>query len=179
MTLIQRPSEAQGKEKMDGSKEDNGKSMRPVRNRRYTRLVKMSHYFQSSVDNNVFVRHFHFKEHWHSFVAICEITILIMFLFKTRFEMRKHHVSSHVTRNKTIFLQFIFRRCLVAGQRPQKRLFTPEIKRYLKDWLVRRRENPYPNREEKKILSRETGLTYIQVRVRIILINLNQVKTIQ
>ncbi|XP_045520792.1 homeobox protein Mohawk [Pieris brassicae] len=55
------------------------------------------------------------------------------------------------------------RRCLVSGQRPQKRLFTPEIKRYLKDWLVRRRENPYPNREEKKILSRETGLTYIQI----------------
>lgn len=95
-----------------------------------------------------------------------------MFLFKTRFEMRKHHVSSHVTRNETIFLQFIYRRCLVAGQRPQKRLFTPEIKRYLKDWLVRRRENPYPNREEKKILSRETGLTYIQVRI--LIINLNK-----
>lgn len=56
-----------------------------------------------------------------------------------------------------------YRRSLVAGQRPQKRLFTPEIKRYLKDWLVRRRDNPYPNREEKKYLSRETGLTYIQV----------------
>ncbi|XP_013182846.1 homeobox protein Mohawk [Amyelois transitella] len=55
------------------------------------------------------------------------------------------------------------RRSLVAGQRPQKRLFTPEIKRYLKDWLVRRRENPYPNREEKKFLSNETGLTYIQI----------------
>ncbi|KAJ8729327.1 hypothetical protein PYW08_000908 [Mythimna loreyi] len=55
------------------------------------------------------------------------------------------------------------RRSLVAGQRPQKRLFTPEIKRYLKDWLVRRRDNPYPNREEKKYLSRETGLTYIQI----------------
>lgn len=54
---------------------------------------------------------------------------------------------------------------MVAGQRPQKRLFTPEIKRYLKDWLVRRRENPYPNRDEKKYLSRETGLTYIQVSV--------------
>lgn len=51
----------------------------------------------------------------------------------------------------------------MAGQRPQKRLFTPEIKRYLKDWLVRRRENPYPNREEKKYLSHETGLTYTQV----------------
>ncbi|KAM3964611.1 uncharacterized protein ACR2FA_000999 [Aphomia sociella] len=55
------------------------------------------------------------------------------------------------------------RRSLVAGQRPQKRLFTPEIKRYLKDWLVRRRDNPYPNRDEKKYLSHETGLTYIQI----------------
>ncbi|RVE54158.1 hypothetical protein evm_001281 [Chilo suppressalis] len=55
------------------------------------------------------------------------------------------------------------RRSLVAGQRPQKRLFTPDIKRYLKDWLVRRRENPYPNREEKKNLAHETGLTYIQI----------------
>lgn len=62
-----------------------------------------------------------------------------------------------------VFLFYFYRRSLVAGQRPQKRLFTPEIKRYLKDWLVRRRDNPYPNRDEKKYLSRETGLTYIQV----------------
>lgn len=48
--------------------------------------------------------------------------------------------------------------------RPIKRLFTPEIKRMLKDWLVRRRENPYPSREEKKSLAQKTGLTYIQVR---------------
>ncbi|XP_055597308.1 uncharacterized protein LOC129747235 isoform X2 [Uranotaenia lowii] len=47
--------------------------------------------------------------------------------------------------------------------RPIKRLFTPEIKRMLKDWLVRRRENPYPNREEKKLLACETGLTYTQI----------------
>lgn len=33
----------------------------------------------------------------------------------------------------------------------------------LKDWLVRRRENPYPSREEKKGLAIKTGLTYIQV----------------
>ncbi|XP_055639831.1 uncharacterized protein LOC129777538 isoform X2 [Toxorhynchites rutilus septentrionalis] len=33
----------------------------------------------------------------------------------------------------------------------------------LKDWLVRRRENPYPNREEKKQLACETGLTYTQI----------------
>ncbi|XP_045490825.1 iroquois-class homeodomain protein irx-5 [Colias croceus] len=91
MTLIQREEDGRA-ENMDGpAREDRGKSLRPVRNRRYTR------------------------------------------------------------------------RCLVSGQRPQKRLFTPEIKRYLKDWLVRRRDNPYPNREEKKLLSRETGLTYIQI----------------
>lgn len=50
------------------------------------------------------------------------------------------------------------------AHRPVKRLFTPEIKRMLKDWLVRRRENPYPSREEKKSLAIKTGLTYIQVR---------------
>uniref|UniRef100_A0A182NP26 Homeobox domain-containing protein n=1 Tax=Anopheles dirus TaxID=7168 RepID=A0A182NP26_9DIPT len=49
------------------------------------------------------------------------------------------------------------------SHRPVKRLFTPEIKRMLKDWLVRRRENPYPNREEKKLLAVETGLTYTQI----------------
>ncbi|XP_050077607.1 uncharacterized protein LOC126564574 [Anopheles maculipalpis] len=49
------------------------------------------------------------------------------------------------------------------SHRPVKRLFTPEIKRMLKDWLVRRRENPYPNREEKKLLASETGLTYTQI----------------
>ncbi|XP_046804960.1 homeobox protein Mohawk, partial [Lucilia cuprina] len=47
--------------------------------------------------------------------------------------------------------------------RPAKRLFTPEIKRMLKEWLVRRRENPYPSREEKKRLAIETGLTYTQI----------------
>ncbi|CAG9863345.1 unnamed protein product [Phyllotreta striolata] len=51
----------------------------------------------------------------------------------------------------------------VEEKRPPKRLFTPEIKRFLKDWLVRRRENPYPNRDEKKMLAVQTGLTYIQV----------------
>uniref|UniRef100_A0A182RWR3 Homeobox domain-containing protein n=1 Tax=Anopheles funestus TaxID=62324 RepID=A0A182RWR3_ANOFN len=49
------------------------------------------------------------------------------------------------------------------SHRPVKRLFTPEIKRMLKDWLVRRRENPYPNRDEKKLLASETGLTYTQI----------------
>ncbi|KAK6623262.1 hypothetical protein RUM43_009114 [Polyplax serrata] len=48
-------------------------------------------------------------------------------------------------------------------RRPVKRLFTPDIKRHLKSWLIRRRENPYPNREEKAELAIETGLTYIQI----------------
>lgn len=56
-----------------------------------------------------------------------------------------------------------YRRAYAEEKRPPKRLFTPEIKRYLKDWLVRRRDNPYPSRDEKKILAIETGLTYIQV----------------
>ncbi|KAH8353388.1 hypothetical protein KR084_010724 [Drosophila pseudotakahashii] len=47
--------------------------------------------------------------------------------------------------------------------RATKRLFTPDIKRMLKDWLIRRRENPYPSREEKKLLAAETGLTYTQI----------------
>nr|XP_023027870.1 BEL1-like homeodomain protein 10 [Leptinotarsa decemlineata] len=55
------------------------------------------------------------------------------------------------------------RRNLGEDKRPLKTLFTPEIKRFLKDWLVRRRENPYPNRDEKKILALQTGLTYTQV----------------
>lgn len=54
-------------------------------------------------------------------------------------------------------------RRLLGDPRPPKRLFTPEIKRYLKAWLVRRRDHPYPSREEKKDLAFETGLTYIQV----------------
>lgn len=33
----------------------------------------------------------------------------------------------------------------------------------LKDWLIRRRQNPYPSRDEKKILANETGLTYTQI----------------
>nr|CAI5846254.1 unnamed protein product [Callosobruchus analis] len=55
------------------------------------------------------------------------------------------------------------RRVYGEERKPCKRLFTPEIKRFLKDWLIRRRENPYPNRDEKKMLALQTGLTYIQV----------------
>ncbi|KAI8033687.1 homeobox protein Mohawk isoform X2 [Drosophila gunungcola] len=52
---------------------------------------------------------------------------------------------------------------LQTPTRAIKRLFTPDIKRMLKDWLIRRRENPYPSREEKKLLAAETGLTYTQI----------------
>ncbi|GJQ83537.1 hypothetical protein Trydic_g10889 [Trypoxylus dichotomus] len=55
------------------------------------------------------------------------------------------------------------RRNFGEEKRPPKRLFTPEIKRFLKSWLIRRRDNPYPNRDEKKSLALQTGLTYIQV----------------
>lgn len=58
---------------------------------------------------------------------------------------------------------FTCRRGYAEDKRPPKRLFTPEIKRFLKDWLIRRRDNPYPNRDEKKMLAVQTGLTYIQV----------------
>lgn len=61
--------------------------------------------------------------------------------------------------------RFLFRKTWPSDMlhRPIKRLFTPEIKRMLKDWLVRRRENPYPSRDEKKILAVDTGLTYTQI----------------
>ena len=67
-----------------------------------------------------------------------------------------------------IFINSSFRRAWPPEDdlhypRPAKRLFTPEIKRMLKEWLVRRRENPYPSREEKKRLAVETGLTYTQI----------------
>ncbi|XP_016022891.2 homeobox protein Mohawk isoform X2 [Drosophila simulans] len=52
---------------------------------------------------------------------------------------------------------------LHPASRATKRLFTPDIKRMLKDWLIRRRENPYPSREEKKQLAAESGLTYTQI----------------
>lgn len=58
----------------------------------------------------------------------------------------------------------LLRRPYGEEKRPTKRLFTPEIKRFLKEWLIRRRDNPYPNRDEKKSLAVQTGLTYIQVR---------------
>ncbi|EDW75543.1 uncharacterized protein Dwil_GK23761 [Drosophila willistoni] len=52
---------------------------------------------------------------------------------------------------------------LLDTGRMAKRLFTPDIKSMLKDWLIRRRDNPYPSREEKKQLAGETGLTYTQI----------------
>lgn len=67
--------------------------------------------------------------------------------------------------NVYLYRKYIYRRAWPPGDihRPVKRLFTPEIKRMLKDWLVRRRDNPYPSREEKKALAIKTGLTYTQV----------------
>lgn len=65
-----------------------------------------------------------------------------------------------------IFCSYSLRRPFGEEKRPAKRLFTPEIKRFLKEWLVRRRDNPYPNRDEKKSLAVQTGLTYIQVKTR-------------
>jgi hypothetical protein len=49
--------------------------------------------------------------------------------------------------------------------RPPKRLFTADIKRKLKQWLVRRRRYPYPTRDEKRRLATDTGLEYSQVGV--------------
>lgn len=80
---------------------------------------------------------------------------------------RDFHIFNLFASTCLLFLYFnktiINRRTYGEDKRPPKRLFTPEIKRFLKDWLVRRRENPYPNREEKKMLAVQTGLTYIQV----------------
>lgn len=159
MTLIQRVSDVKA-EKMESISKEDGKSLRPVRNRRYTRLVKMSHYFQSLLFNCLCAS---FMK-WGVFMSFCwniestGVNVLFFFIQWNVYQLNKKH--------NTIATSLLYRRCLVAGQRPQKRLFTPEIKRYLKDWLVRRRDNPYPNREEKKHLSRETGLTYIQVSAK-------------
>ncbi|KAJ9584223.1 hypothetical protein L9F63_021428 [Diploptera punctata] len=68
---------------------------------------------------------------------------------------QKQHVG-RVLRNRCYRRPF-------EDHRHTKRLFTPEIKRFLKSWLVRRRDNPYPSRDEKKGLAVQTGLTYIQI----------------
>lgn len=52
---------------------------------------------------------------------------------------------------------------LGSQHKHSKKLFTPDIKRRLKQWLVERRQNPYPTRTEKKDLADATGLTYIQI----------------
>ncbi|XP_054283785.1 homeobox protein Mohawk [Macrosteles quadrilineatus] len=54
-------------------------------------------------------------------------------------------------------------RKVVENVRCKKQLFTPEIKKVLKEWLVRRRKHPYPSRNEKKELALQTGLTYMQI----------------
>ncbi|XP_069691971.1 uncharacterized protein [Periplaneta americana] len=72
-----------------------------------------------------------------------------------KLERRPHH-PGRVLRNRRYRRPF-------EDHRHTKRLFTPEIKRFLKSWLVRRRDNPYPSRDEKKGLAVQTGLTYIQI----------------
>lgn len=75
---------------------------------------------------------------------------------------------------------FVFyRRAFGEEKRPPKRLFTPEIKRFLKEWLVRRRDNPYPNRDEKKSLAVQTGLTYIQVSFIVLHLHTQNCKLIE
>ncbi|KAG5872895.1 hypothetical protein JTB14_037373 [Gonioctena quinquepunctata] len=82
--------------------------------------------------------------------------------FKRKMDPRMGENNRERTRRPTRNKRYS-RRIYGEDRRPPKRLFTPEIKRFLKDWLVRRRENPYPNRDEKKMLAIQTGLTYIQV----------------
>lgn len=67
MTLIQIPAEDKvapmdmlGKSQ---TKEDSGKSLRPVRNRRYTRLVHKNDSFTFSFSVIFFVRHSRIMEH--------------------------------------------------------------------------------------------------------------------
>lgn len=90
--------------------------------------------------------------------------LLIYILSITRQNFNKYRKLKNLFKIRKTNLNC--RRAWPPGEihRPIKRLFTPEIKRMLKDWLVRRRENPYPSRDEKKTLANKTGLTYIQVR---------------
>ncbi|KDR11464.1 homeobox protein ceh-32 [Zootermopsis nevadensis] len=71
-------------------------------------------------------------------------------------KQERKHLAGRVLRNRRYKRPF-------EDNRHTKRLFTPEIKRFLKSWLVRRRDNPYPSRDEKKDLAVQTGLTYIQI----------------
>lgn len=125
------------------------RTRRPVRNKRYNRLEKT-----------------------------CAKNILTCFEITTNMQainkecpLRIYTIYSVCDANGTaVILLFgvwnlarFHRRVYGEEKRPLKRLFTPEIKRFLKDWLIRRRDNPYPNRDEKKSLAVQTGLTYIQV----------------
>ncbi|XP_049857119.1 homeobox protein Mohawk [Schistocerca gregaria] len=74
-------------------------------------------------------------------------------------EAASPHVGRRVLRSRRN------RRACTSGaeQRLAKRLFTADIKQQLKRWLLRRRDNPYPSREEKRALALQTGLTYTQI----------------
>ncbi|XP_075212233.1 uncharacterized protein LOC142319151 isoform X2 [Lycorma delicatula] len=81
---------------------------------------------------------------------------------KSEGESEEGEQEQHKTRAGRTLRNRRYRRVL-EDQKQSKRLFTPEIKRFLKSWLVRRRKNPYPNRSEKKDLALKTGLTYVQI----------------
>lgn len=48
-------------------------------------------------------------------------------------------------------------------RKKDKQLLTPNIKRFLKTWLLDHKDYPYPDRYEKILLAQETGLTIMQV----------------
>uniref|UniRef100_A0A8D8XKI7 Homeobox protein Meis3 n=1 Tax=Cacopsylla melanoneura TaxID=428564 RepID=A0A8D8XKI7_9HEMI len=52
---------------------------------------------------------------------------------------------------------------LDEDRKKDKQLLTPNIKRFLKTWLLDHKEYPYPDRYEKIMLAQETGLTIMQV----------------
>lgn len=89
------------------------------------------------------------------------------FAFFSRFPLIKMNFPTKISRltdsstHKLSFLHSYRKSWSQNGDKGVKRLFTPEIKRLLKDWLVRRRENPYPSREEKKTLALETGKDWL------------------
>uniref|UniRef100_A0A8D8R2K0 Homeobox protein Mohawk n=1 Tax=Cacopsylla melanoneura TaxID=428564 RepID=A0A8D8R2K0_9HEMI len=52
---------------------------------------------------------------------------------------------------------------LDEDRKKDKQLLTPNIKRFLKTWLLDHKEYPYPDRYEKIMLAQETGLTIMQI----------------
>ncbi|KAI5737601.1 hypothetical protein M8J76_014996 [Diaphorina citri] len=52
---------------------------------------------------------------------------------------------------------------LDEDRKKDKQLLTPNIKRFLKTWLLDHKDYPYPDRYEKIMLAQETGLTIMQI----------------